>query len=175
MDLLERVADRVDTEQLFFPLQLLATFHLFEVGQADRRDMRFLGPAEQVENRELAAFAGLVDGGGSADQQVDDGKQLAAPTEAVEGTCFDQTFERAFVDLTQVDAIAEIFQALEAPPRLARSQKGLDRAFADILDSSHPKTDRAALWHRKRVAQAGVTLGFLGRVSWPDLDLKVQP
>ena len=115
-----------------------------------------------------------MDIGRVGDQLVDHREQLAPFAETVKGPDLDQTFERPFAHLAQIDPICKIFQTGELAPLLARVQDCLHRRFTHHLHRRHPKADRAAWGDGESKGQHGIRFDRFD-IGGQFLNVKIQP
>ena len=170
----QRVADRIDAEQFLFPGQFFFTLYFFDRGQLDGRDMSGARSAHQVKHGKLARITCVVDRSRLGHHLFEDKQQLRTEAKAVESAGLDQEFERALADLAQVNAVAEILQAVKAAALVAGGEDGSDRPFADIFDGGHAEADGAASGDGEGIAEAGVALRHLHGFGRADLDVEVE-
>src|SRR5262249_30569076 len=70
-------------------------------------------------------------------------ESLTRMSEGVEGPCFDERLDRAFVEALLADALAEAKDLGDRPAVLPGGDDVLDEPLADIAHRRHPEPDRA--------------------------------
>ena len=131
----------IDAEQLLLPRQHLGLRYLGG-HQLQRREGRGDAVAEHVEHRRLPGLLELRLALRERHDAVEVGDERAAAGQHVESPALDQRFERAPVQRLQVDALREVFDAVERRARFASGDNAVRRALSDILDRREAVDDR---------------------------------
>ena len=143
-----------DAQQLLLERQTLFGRHWRHIFQPQAGRRSRSSPAKQIEHRKLASLFRLVPCLADADHLIHGVQQLRPPAKLVQRADLDQTLQRLFANLAQIDTLAEVFQSLERAAVLAGIENRLHRSLADVLDSSQTVANGCAWRNREGVADA---------------------